>query len=317
MTYATYNDLNAETLQLYQGQRFSEAYDLLTREGARFPNEEHAVLYLRSCMAARIGEMEHALEIIKEALDKGYWYGEEVVRQSPSWQPLQGLPEFERLATISIARQASGPADPTFMVEEPEGGCRDAECPLLMVLHGNGDNGRYALRAWSPAAAQGLLVASLQSSQVISYGAYVWNDQETALPEVEEHYREIKRQYRVDESDVVIAGFSMGGETALRAALNGSIPARGFILLGPGGPTIDAPEGWLPLIKQASGRGQRGYILVGEADVQIQHESIRKLVEILNDHGIPCELETLPDIRHEYPREFEPSITRALNFVRR
>lgn len=317
MTYVTYNDLNAETMQLYQEQRFSEAYDLLTREGERFPDEGHLVLYLRSCMAARTGETEHALEIIKEALDKGYWYGEEVVRQSPSWQPLQGLPEFELLATISIARQAAAQTAPTLMVEEPQSGCGDADCPLLMVLHGNGDNGTYALRAWSPAAAQGWLVASLQSSQVTAYRSYVWDDQETALPEVEEHYKELIKEYRVDKRDVVIVGFSMGGETALRASLNGTVPARGFILLGPGGPTIDAPEGLVTLIKEANGRGLRGYILVGEADVQIEHEPIRKLVELLNSHGIPCKLETLPDIRHEYPRDFAPSIKRALAFVRK
>src|SRR4051794_40022706 len=106
MTPATYDALNDAAMDLYQQQRFAEVLDLLTREGDRFPEQAFEVLYLRSCMAARTAQPALALALIQEALDRGLWFGEELIRRTPSWQGLQGDPAFERLAALSIARQA-------------------------------------------------------------------------------------------------------------------------------------------------------------------------------------------------------------------
>src|SRR5215469_2502697 len=99
-----FEDLYDRTMQLYNAQQFAEALALLDREGARFPEQAPEVLYLRSCLAARTGQLERAEQLLAEAVDRGYWYAEPLIRQSPSWQVLQGRPEFERLAAISIAR---------------------------------------------------------------------------------------------------------------------------------------------------------------------------------------------------------------------
>src|SRR5690348_4945115 len=107
----------------------------------------------------------------------------------------------------------------------------------------------------------------------------------------------------------------MGGETALRAALLGTIPVRGFILLGPGGPTIDTPDAWLPLLDAAASRGLRGYVFLGGADDDIPQDAVREIVAHLNTHGIPCGLETIPAIAHEYPADFGPYLARALAFI--
>jgi hypothetical protein len=86
------------------------------------------------------------------------------------------------------------------------------------------------------------------------------------------------------------------------------------LLLGPGGPTIDNPQEWLPLIEQRA-RNLRGYVLMGERDHNIEQEAIRQLVNLLNKNGIPCELETIPDLVHEYPRDVTPYLLRALDFI--
>src|SRR5437868_4944763 len=96
----TFEEMNGEAMALYGEQRFGEVLELLDREGDAYPEQVWHVLYLRSCMAARIGQPERALQVLKEAVDRGYWYGENMMRQSPSWQGLQGVPEFERLAEI-------------------------------------------------------------------------------------------------------------------------------------------------------------------------------------------------------------------------
>jgi dienelactone hydrolase len=220
------------------------------------------------------------------------------------------------MAAVCLERQQAARTAPRLFVDEPEGGCPpDGGCPLFLALHGNGSNARLTLAGWRPVLAAGWLLAVPQSSQGVSMDSYVWNDQEIAQREVAEHYATVTAKHTVDTGRAVLAGFSMGGETALRAALVGTVPVRGFILLGPGGPTIDTPDAWLPLLAGAAGRGLRGYILLGENDASIPHDAIWTLVDHLNAHGIPCALEVIPIIRHEYPADFAPYLERALAFV--
>jgi len=57
----------------------------------------------------------------------------------------------------------------------------------------------------------------------------------------------------------------------------------------------------------------RGYILVGDQD----HECLgvsRKVVEILNTRGIPCELEARPGLGHSYPADFVEVVSKGLSF---
>jgi predicted esterase len=316
MTIETYQDLYDEAMQLFRAQQYEEALQLLTQEGQRFTDEAQVILYLRSCLAARTGRPDFAIRLIEEALDRGFWYGEQVMRETPSWQGLQGLPEFERLAEICNARQAKAKAAPRLFTQEPQQGCStDQPCPLLIALHGNGDNARNVLNAWRPVTSDGWLLAAMQSSQAVSSDAYVWEDQDAAMRDVAEDYSTLLEQHQVNKERVIIAGFSMGGETALRASLTNIVPAKGFILLGPSGPIVNQPEPSLHLIEQSSQQGLRGYVIMGEEDIQIEQEVVRKLVEFLNAHNIPCELEIVPATRHQYPRDFAPIIARAMAFV--
>lgn len=320
MPLETFNDLNTEMARLYGEQNYSGVYDLLTEEGERFPEEAFTILYMRSCMAARMGRNDHAVDLLREADSKGIWYGEVLMRQSPSWLPLQGSQDFEEMATIFKQREKDAYVGPLMLVEEPAGGCSpDKPCPTLITLHGNQQNARRSLAGWHAAGEFGWLQASLQSSLVMSSDSFVWDDQDVVLPEIAAHYADLTARYNVDTSRVILAGFSMGGETALRASLTGTIPVEGFILLGPGGPTINdaEPELWLPLIEQAkeAGRSLRGYVFVGELDNTIPHDGIRKIVELLTDNGIPTEFESIPDYAHEYPTDFAPHIARAIAFI--
>jgi dienelactone hydrolase len=315
MTTRTFDDLQDETMRLYQQGDYAATLDLLTREGDQYPDEGSWVLYMRACMAARVGQPAETVRLLDEALDRGYWFGEPVMRQSPSFLPLQGQPDFERVAALNIARAAEAHAEPVLLVREPDGGCAGAPCPAVLALHGNGADGPSALRGWEPLVDRGWLLAALQSSQIAGQNQFVWDDQAVALREAADHYAALQAQYTLDPARTLVAGFSMGGETALRLALSRTIPVRGFILLGPGGPTIDTPNAWLPLITQHGADGLRGAVILGEADTGVPHDAIRAIVALLNEHGIPCLLETVPGVRHAYPPDFGPILDRALAFV--
>lgn len=314
MRFETFNALYDQAMTHYRRGEFAAAYDLLSAEGPAFPADAPTVLYLRSCLAARLGDRAGAVAILGEALDGGHWYGEQMLRESPSWQVLQGDPAFERMAARSLEMMAAATQKPLRLLAEPAGDPPPSGWPLLMALHGNAQDARPTLAAWRLAAPGRLLVAP-QSSQALSSQGFVWDDLEIAQRELLEHFAGVSAEYPVDASDVVLAGFSRGGETALHMVLSGTLPARGFVLLGPGGPMADDPSQWAPLIKAAEGRGLRGAIVLGADDEPPLVDAGLVLAPMLDQAGIPCYLEVIPGLGHAYPDDGGAALGRALAFV--
>jgi dienelactone hydrolase len=267
----SYQELDARVMRLYVDQDYAAALRLLTAEGPRYPEDEFDVCYLRSCLAARQGDYGLATGILEQALERGMWFGETLLRRSPSWLPLQGRPDFEKVVTACLERQRTeqaGQPPARYAALFPDGGT--APYRAVVALHGNGENVRKALRGWRALTGMGWLLAAIESSQIIQSDGYVWDDTDVALREIREQYGALAADHELDADRLVIAGFSMGGHTALRAALTGTVPARAFVLLGPGGPepAADDPGSWLPLIQEQRGRGGplRGCILAGQDD---------------------------------------------------
>ena len=162
---------------------------------------------------------------------------------------------------------------PELTVFEPDTARKPS--PLLIALHGNASSVFWHKAHWQPAVKSGWLVALPQSSQVVGYDshdqyAYSWNDEQIVDQEIGEHYAALKNQQSLVEDRIVVAGFSRGAGHAVRLALHGVIPARGFIAVCPGGPTSRDPELWNPIIETATRRDLRGYVIVGGQD----HESL-------------------------------------------
>jgi predicted esterase len=309
----SFNVFYRKVMAHYDAQDFATALDLLERDGDRYPKDAPTILYLSSCLAARLGQLGQAEAFLAQALDLGFWYNETLMRQSPSWAVLQGRPEFERLAAISIAQARQYAGTPRRFVAEPAGGIQPGQrYPLLIALHGNQDTGAAAFQAWQSAAEQGWIVAALQSSQAQMVDAYVWDDTDLATREILQHYADLTAQYPIDPSHIVLIGFSMGASQTLRMALADALPLHGFILLGPGAPG----EPWMPpLPEQRAPAAQplRGMILFGE--LEPQREGIHRLIAVLHHLDIPTHLEILPGLRHEYPDDGGATLRRALAFV--
>jgi pimeloyl-ACP methyl ester carboxylesterase len=318
MDNLTFSQLLTQAAQFYQSGEYAEALDLITREAGRFPTEARRTYFWRVCMASLINEADLALRLLEEAVAAGLWYPETQLREDPDLLSLQGVPQFEQLVAVCRQRQAEAQAQavPTLTVLEPEGGCREAlrPCPLLLALHGNNQNVESSVGFWRPAVSHGWLLALPQSSQASGPDIYVWNDRDWAVREIQAHDAALRERYAVDPSRVVVAGFSMGGELAIWLALSAAIQVRGFVAVGPGGPYIQAPDNWTPLIEASRERDVRGYLFVGEQDV-FCYSGTQALATLLSLHNIPYELKVYPRLGHEFPPGFEQSLARALQFI--
>jgi len=185
----------------------------------------------------------------------------------------------------------------------------------MLALHTNGGTVQDSLNFWKPAASEGWIAAAPQSTQAIWKGAYVWDDRLTATGDIQRHYQSLVSQYAIDPQRVILAGHSLGGETALWLALSEQIPVQGFLAFGPVGPLVDDPEQFQDLLYESAKLGLRGYIIFGEEDESIPQENIRLLVDLLNATGTPTGLEAVPHAGHDYDPVFDESMQRALAFI--
>ena len=267
----------------------------------------------KMCLAARPNDPDQAIQAFGEALDHGYFYPAALVRDDEDLASLQGMPEYEQLALLSQQKFAETEAQsrPELLVIPPEGK-RPERLPLLLGLHGNSQNARLAANDWRPISAKGWLLACVQSSQLLTSDAYIWNDLERGSADVQELYGLLNIKQAIDPDHTVLGGFSMGGGLAIQMAVMGAIKARGFIVVGP---YLRDLEPLKPYLDTAAANGLRGYIVMGLQEPPEGQEIMRKIETFLNAHGIPCALEERPEIAHAFPADFDVSLDKALAFL--
>lgn len=318
MHFESFEDFQQQIQASYAAGDFMAALELASLARQDFPEHAPLIDYWRIAMSARTGDEQQALALFEELLQTGFWYSENLLRRSPSFTSLQGVPAFEALvARNDQLRQLEQEALYPLLILRAQGRCQSGgpPCPLMIALHANAGAAHDSVAFWQPAAQAGWLVAAPQSSQALWKGAYVWDDREKAAAQVQQHYETLLKTYACDPQQVILAGHSLGGEVAAWLAISEEIPAKGFLAFGPSGPLSDDLQTWLPLVEKAGWSGLRGYVILGEEDESISRDNLRRWVEMLNTAGIPCELEEVPHAGQEYAPEYESSLLRALEYL--
>lgn len=307
-TPLTFTELTDLMMSHYRAGDYVAALELVERNADQFPEQSGRITFWRMCLLSLQGRPDDVLAVFRAGLDSGLWWADTQFADT-DLDSVRDLPEFRRLVALSHERYVSarGHVERDYDLLVPE---RPAESylPLLVALHGrNGSKGSH-LQYWDVARRQGWLVLLAQSTQPLSSSSYCWDNPAQGLADISYYMSQVVSQYRIDDSRVVFAGFSQGSGMAILAALNGGLPARGFIGVATSWAGPDSIE---PILETA-GR-VRGYFITGAKDHA--RGRIRELQELLKQNNIGFEEELHPQLAHEFPADFSTSFDNAINSI--
>jgi predicted esterase len=227
------------------------------------------------------------------------------LRADPDLKSLQELREFEEIVAVCRERHAAAQAtsEPELLILQPDGGA--PPYPILLALHGAGENAKDFAVHWQAATASGWLVGVPQSSQMFSPTRFTWRDLKIATQEILSHYDTMLKRHTADAHRTVLAGFSQGGRTAIWLTLSGILPARGFL-----GIACALPDEEIRKLLRDREPKHRGYLIVGTKDYV--YEQTRVMADLLGSYSMPIEVETIEGLAHEIPEDFGGRLIHAL-----
>jgi predicted esterase len=311
-SYDSFNAVNNEVRRLRKAGRSADALDVLTHEEPRFPRQRGITRMLRVEILAELGRVDEAIALFRDTLAQGFRYRSRWFRDA-RFDPLRHHPEFSALIERADRAydDAQAAAAATLDVIMPGGKAPAQGWPLLVALHGNNSDLAETAPWWRPAADVGWVVALPQSSEIaLTPGVFLWNDADRALRDLDRHLAQLRRDLPIDDSRVVIAGFSMGGRLALELALSGRVPAAAALAVAP---WLPDPDRLVAVIRDDVAARLRTTVIVGQDDDSGYAGSVR-LVDHLRGGGHVSEIVT-HDGGHEYPAAFGPMLNAILRSV--
>ncbi|HFC12948.1 MAG TPA: hypothetical protein ENJ56_08915, partial [Anaerolineae bacterium] len=286
----TFDEFQTALFRCYDRSEYYDGFDLIATYSAEFPTHAQQIAYWQTCLAARLGQTEIALNTLEEALAAKHWFSPTLLQEDGDLQPLHASPRFAQIVAESEARMVEVLAEstPASIIFEPTP-LPETPLPLLFVLHGEQSDAKDEAEQWAGLAEQGWLVVLPQASDIRDLVAY-WG--------------EISAEYAIDPSKIVLAGYASGCLRALKLASCGQLPATGLIGIAPTLPsatTINLPA------------SLRCFLAVGERDAKNLKNS-QILLAALQEQGVVTTLATFTGT-NQYPTEMTTILQQAIEFV--
>ncbi|MCP5094718.1 MAG: hypothetical protein GY943_04115 [Chloroflexi bacterium] len=314
MSRLTIVEVEEQYNQLVAKGAYEEALTLITKEAYQFSefsyHAEKVVYYWRVRMAALLNRADLTLQLLQEAIAAGHWFSG--LAKDEELALIHHSPEFKQLVAVSEERRngAMATAVPVLKTMQPEN--YTPPYPLLMALHGNSSVMEAFGGYWKTAVSHGWFVGLPQSSQSYQPDTVSWVDWDWSIQEIRQHYNTLCADYPVDEEQLVLAGFSMGGGLAASLALSGRIKVNGLLLVAP---YLADARSMLPHLEAGKFSPNLSvYLVASERDIHCRNVA-QQLASFLPQYNISCHLEIYPDMGHSFPTPLETNLPEVLAFL--
>ncbi len=304
--------LGEEFNAAYQDQDWPRAIDsglrLLKAVGR---NPRYA--YNLACAFALNGDAEDALLWLHAAAEFGF--AEPALLETDA--DLESVRDTEPFAaTLERVRRNQTEAEERFrelvagsepIVFLPNNKEPKKPAPLLVVLHGFGDNSDHFVNGYRGTAAWlGAILVAPRSLVPVGQG-FEWGTVDQAEQLVMGTLEGVLEHYNIDRNQILLSGFSQGGFMAFQLAARHPEVFRGVVPIA---------GRYRPEVAELLAKAEappRFYLMVGSEDDAA--ESNRQGYRELEQAGVTARLKIYPNLGHKFPPDHEKELLRALKFV--
>lgn len=303
-----------QMLDYYEKKHFEKGLEVALEAKDRFPENPTLIFSWLTSFLEAIGKKdEELLEIMEEACNKGAWWSKKALLESLEKQ--KDHPKFKKIADLGEIQHKKALADARaeLLVRTPKNYRAKNNLPSLLVLHGRYASNINSEPYWKNIVdKKDIILASLQSSQMISGAHFVWDEKTIAFEDLQCANEILVERYRTDPSNMILAGISQGAELGLIALFSGLIPATGFISMIPSVGSFSN--------QFLSGRSLqnvveniKGCIIAGENDPR--YEKTKTVYQFLTNNGVACQLYSYPGLGHQIPDDYNQILLKSVNFI--
>ena len=166
--------------------------------------------------------------------------------------------------------------------------------PLVVALHGGFSRGRDIFWFWvREARSRGFLLLAPNSR------GRTWAlESEDEIVSIKQMIQQNLGRWQVDESRILLTGFSDGATYTLKCAMGEDPLFSAFAPIA----------GMLPPVDLKKAQGRRIYQTHGALDWMFPMEKAERIHTTLSRHGASIKFNPLENLSHTYPREINPEI---------
>ena len=317
MTYRSFYEFEEYYSIPYSEKKYDEALNLLHHADELLPKDEYEkslfeLLIYEAMIYAQTNNCEGCLSVIKKSLEKGY----SLPLHWSSFNFLREHPEYEVLNNLNRKHLYEAKENSKFKYEVhlPKSYDRAKKHPLFFCLHGDGFGCNIKSSSWNWKAdvllEKGYIVVYTQSSQMYFHNSFGWlSDPDLSRKELKACYEQLLLDYSIDETCVLIGGFSGGATTSIDIAFHNTIPIKGVIALCPGDylGNIELKD-----TKKLAERKTKMFILEGDQDTD---PVVEHLLKLFKEGGLAYEYYINKGVGHEYPKDLAEKTLRAVEFI--
>lgn len=270
--------------------------------------------YNLACCYALSGDKENALRMVEKAAAEGF-ADDGLMASDPDFESVRTEADFKK--ALEHVKANSNKAFEEFkkradsaVVETvlPEGLDTSKPAPVIIALHGFGGNAKELVGAWKNAAAAiGAILIVPQAPNATGPG-FEWGNMRQAEFLTLKVLDDAARKHKIDESRIILSGFSQGGMMAYSIAFKNPKRFRGVI---PVAAVYNA--GMATSAGSAKNEAPRFFIMVGDRDNVF--EANQRADRDLEAAGIPHQLKVYKDLGHAFPNDRDAELALALKYV--
>ena len=195
-----------------------------------------------------------------------------------------------------------------YFVQKPEHYDKNKAYPLMMIFHGGIGNIQDNQHFWeSDKLKEEYLVVYVQGRNYLSFLKRRFGTDGTK--DVKKVYEQIKNDYLIDTTKILLGGPSAGGMLSIDLAINNHIPAQGLVLAFP----VKPREFGADEIYEAGINGLKVSMICGENDWALERQ--KEMSVIFDKLDVENRIVIYPENGHEYPDDFSDQILKSIEFI--